>query len=91
MSVMTLTPANSAPEPINPVTYAAGRADAHDDHTTGTSVDILRTRLDWLIDEHPSTGYVIGYSAVIADLTHAAAIDRVTETALAYLDEAISL
>ena len=88
MSVMTLAPATAAPEPINPITYAAGRADAYDDHRDGTSIDPLRTRLDWLIDGHPSTGYVIGYSALVAELTAAAQSDRDTQTDLAYLDEA---
>ena len=88
MTIQTFAPATTSDNPLDRHDLAAGRADAYDDHRDGTSIDTLRTRLDWLIDGHPSTGYVIGYSALVAELTAAAQSDRDTQTDLAYLDEA---
>ncbi|MFB8122069.1 hypothetical protein ACFVG1_12855 [Streptomyces bacillaris] len=48
--------------------YYAGRADAHDDHNTGTTPHNLTTRLSYLIDHHPNTPYVLGYAARVLEI-----------------------
>ncbi|MGW2844414.1 hypothetical protein [Streptomyces sp. NPDC001274] len=59
MTAMTITTAILGGQDPD---YYAGRADAYDDHHTGTTLDTLITRLGYLIDEHPNTGYVTGYA-----------------------------
>lgn len=47
--------------------FAAGRADAYDDHQTLTT-DQLNTRAAWIIDLHPDLNYVQGYAAYTAEV-----------------------
>lgn len=70
--------------------YAAGLADAHDEHQAGTPVHVLETRLDWLtehlVDVNDAyTSHVLGYAAAVIALrlkphadTHAAYTSKET-------------
>lgn len=53
--------------------YAAGIADAHDEHQAGTPVHVLETRLGWLTKHLPDVNdtyasHVLGYAAAIISL-----------------------
>ncbi|MFI9194097.1 hypothetical protein ACIG0A_32965 [Streptomyces californicus] len=69
----------------NDPAYYAGRADAYDDHQTGTPLPVLTVRLSYLIDHHPNTHYVLGYAARVreiqAETRHLTTIDTYWETA----------
>jgi len=64
MSITTLAPATTTPDPA----FYAGRADAYDDHQAGTPLNVLIVRLAYLIDLHPDTAYVKGYAAKLLEL-----------------------
>ncbi|MFJ1782465.1 hypothetical protein ACIOKA_37800 [Streptomyces anulatus] len=63
----TMTPTPALLEGHNPA-YYAGRADAYDDHQTGTSPQVLTVRLGYLIDQHPDVHYVTGYAARVLEI-----------------------
>lgn len=69
MSILTIATTAEQPDGL-PVhlraEFAAGRADAYDDHQTLTT-DQLATRAAWIIDLHPDLGYVQGYAAYAAE------------------------
>ena len=88
MTIQTFAPATTSDNPLDRHDLAAGRADAHYEHKAGPPLGILHTRLDWLLEKHANTSYVLGYAAVVAELQAAAYFDRATEIALTYLDEA---
>ncbi|MBD3550813.1 hypothetical protein [Streptomyces sp. SP18CM02] len=52
----------------NDPAYYAGRADAYDDHHTGTTPHELAIRLGYLIDHHPNTPYVLGYADRVLEI-----------------------
>lgn len=71
MTIQTFTLTTSGfpddtPTTTLPPEFAAGRADAYDDHRTLTT-DELATRAGWIIDLHPDLGYVQGYAAYAAE------------------------
>ncbi|MGW5989503.1 hypothetical protein ACWFRT_14000 [Streptomyces anulatus] len=82
MTTMTPTPALlGGHDPA----YYAGRADAYDDHHTGTPLQVLTVRLGYLIDQHPDIHYVTGYAARVleidAEQRHITNVDTYWETA----------
>lgn len=63
--------------------YYAGRADAHDEHTTGTTLTELAHRARLIADHHPSTQYALGYTDRLLELRreHTATITAQTDLA----------
>lgn len=80
MSLMTLVDAITGPQ--NP-DYYAGRADAHDEHATGTTLTELAHRARLIADHHPSTQYALGYTDRVLELRreHTATIAAQTDLA----------
>lgn len=65
MTTMTIAP--TLTDGHDPA-YYAGRADAYDDHRTGTTPHELAVRLGYLIDQHPDVQYVLGYAARVLEI-----------------------
>ncbi|RSS33781.1 hypothetical protein [Streptomyces sp. WAC08241] len=64
MSLMTLTTAITGNQDPN---FYAGRADAYDDHQTGTPLDTLNTRAAYNA-EHHNPMYAAGYYARVLEI-----------------------
>ncbi|MFF6903469.1 hypothetical protein [Streptomyces hydrogenans] len=81
MSLLTLTTAitgNQDPD------YYAGRADAHDEHTAGTTLPVLEHRAQLIADEHFSFPYAAGYWARVLEIRHEHAATITAQTHLAH-------
>lgn len=66
--------------------FAAGIADAYDEHRDGLTAVELAVRLDLLIDEHPNLSYVLGYASTVHRLALETDATAEAETELAYAD-----
>lgn len=87
MTTLTLAPANGGF--TNDPAYAAGRADAHDDHNT-TPVPVLHNRIGVLVDHHPDLAYVLGYAARVIEIQHERAAEVAAQTELAHTSRRLS-
>lgn len=85
MTTMTFAPASTGGN--DPIGRTAGYLDAHAEHGSGVSLDVIAARGAWCADYAP-IGYALGYTAAWYELAIRQEQAVGVDTAWAYLERA---